>query len=125
MGTYDWMSLKWAAQIALAGGALRTILDLASDGGIVWGILRQGLRDAFVSLIAGMAAFVAIEAYRATGMGIPSEVRFAAILAAGVMRKKTFVYIGFAGRDWMASIKAAFVRMTTKDPATKDPAGGS
>jgi hypothetical protein len=97
MGTYDWMSLGWAALIALTGGALRTIVALASQD-IVWHVLRQAGRDAVVSLIAGMAAYVALEAYRTIG-AVPSEVRFALILAAGVARSKTFAVLAKQARE--------------------------
>lgn len=93
MGTYEIQLIQWAALTALLGGMIRTILSLESDKRVIKDIAREAVWDAFKSLIAGMAAFALIQAIRAYGWQVPSEVRFAAVMAAGWQR--------IAAIDWM------------------------
>lgn len=93
IGPYEGQLLQWAALTALLGGVIRTILSLESDKRVVQDILREAVWDALKSLIAGMAAFFLVQAMRSSGWQIPSEVRFAAVMAAGWQR--------IAAIDWM------------------------
>lgn len=88
---YDLESLVWAAAMSLFGGALRTIFTLASDTAVVHSVGREIFKDALIAVIAGIVAYIALEAIRASGwMPVPSEVRFALIVFAGWSRMKFF-----------------------------------
>ena len=86
LGPYDQELIIFAAGFALFGGALRTLLSLQGDRRIVWDKLSEAGWDAAKALIAGMAAFFAIQALRAAGYAVPIEVRFGAVVAAGWSR---------------------------------------
>ena len=59
---YDWESLLWGAAAGLLGGALRTILTLATDSRVVLDILRESWKDAIVALIGGGVAYALVQA---------------------------------------------------------------
>lgn len=99
MVAYDYRSLVWAATVALLGGVFRTIISLATDARPVLSVLHEAWRDALVSLLAGGAAFIGIEALRSMEMAITSEVRFAMILSAGVWRMSFFIWARNAVRE--------------------------
>lgn len=88
---YDVESLMWAAAMSLFGGGLRTIFTLASDTAVVHSIGREIFKDALIAIIAGVVAYIGLEAVRASGwFPVPSEVRFALIVFAGWSRMKFF-----------------------------------
>jgi hypothetical protein len=125
MGAYDWPSLFWAAKLGIMGGVLRTICTLAGDGRVVWLVLLEGLRDAIVSLIAGMAMFAAIEVVRSSGLAVSDAQRFGAILVAGVMRKSTFTWMGSIGTEVLSGVRGRLLpravdAATPPAPAPKD-----
>ena len=117
MGGFDWDSLRWAAALALLGGALRTILSLQSRT-IVWSLAGEATWDAGKALIAGMLAYLIIEAVRSSGWAVPSEVRFLAVLVAGIFRMDSVYWMRNAGADWLAARRAQLVA----EPATKKDA---
>jgi len=83
-GVYDWTSLAYAALLGLMGGALALIVALATDRRVVLQVLGEGLRNALVSPIAGMAAYLMADAV--SGMGwvtLPSGGRFLVIVGSG------------------------------------------
>ncbi|HYW57663.1 MAG TPA: hypothetical protein VE934_11925 [Polaromonas sp.] len=121
MGGYDWQSLRWAAAIALLGGALRTIFSLQSDVRVVREIAKEAVWDALKALAAGLLTFVVLEAIRSTGWLLSSEVRFTAVLVAGIFRMDTIYWLRDAGRDWLAARRAQFVAQPLDQPAPKDP----
>ena len=110
IGPYEGQILQWAALTALLGGVIRTILSLESDKRVVQDIAREAIWDALKSLIAGMAAFFFIQALRSSGWQIPSEVRFAAVMAAGWQR--------IAAIDWMRGYAVAW--LDAKKPKQKE-----
>lgn len=99
MGTYDGQLLQWAAVTALLGGGLRTIFSLQSDKRIVREISIEATWDAMKALVAGLLAFIVVQALRSYGWGVPAEVRFAAVLVAGWSRLATIDWF----RDWLRS----------------------
>lgn len=99
MGGYDGQLLQWAAVTSLLGGGLRTIFSLQSDIRIVREISIEASWDALKALVAGLLAFILIQALRSSGWAIPSEVRFAAVLVAGWSRLATLDLL----RDWLKS----------------------
>lgn len=107
MGVYDWLSLRWALAIALLGGFLRLIYGLASDSRVITAILRESWRTALLSLLAGLAAFILIEAAKSTGASVTNEIRFTAILAAGVGGTDSLNFM-------IAWVKAYAVRRTNR-----------
>jgi hypothetical protein len=109
MGGYDGQLLQWAAATALLGGLLRTILSLQSDTRVVRHIAVEAAWDALKALVAGMLAFVLIQALRGAGYAVPSEVRFAAILVAGVARMSAIDWMRNAGVAWLEARKAQIV----------------
>ena len=115
MGVYDWESLEWAGAIALLGGSLRTIFSLQSDRRIVREIAREAAWDALKALAAGLLAFIALEAIRAAGFPVPSEVKFGAILAAGIMRMSAVDWMRDAAFEWLDARKKQFVGKDPKD----------
>ena len=127
MAIYDVRSLGWAVLIALLGGALRTIYTLATDDRVVWDQLRESWRDAVISLLAGGAVYVAMEAGRAWfGIKLPFEVRFALLLVAGVARVRTFTWLTNVGgriADMAADWLLGRVRLTLPPTADEPPKG--
>ena len=109
MGGYDQLLFQWAAASCLLGGGIRTILSLESDHRAVRDIASTAMWDALKSLVAGMLAFVAIQALRSSGLMIPSEVRFTAVLVAGWCRMAAFDWMLNAGREWLEARKAQVV----------------
>lgn len=107
MRGYDVESLIWAAIMSLFGGALRTIFTLATDASMVTSILREAVKDSAVAIIAGVVAYIGIEAIRAAGwLPVPSEVRFAMIVFAGWSRLGFFKTLNdFGTRATEAFIK--------------------
>lgn len=109
MGGYESELLQWAAATALLGGMIRTILSLESDKRVVKDITKTAIWDAAKALIAGLMAFIVIQAVRSGGVLVPSEIRFTAVLVAGWCRMAAFDWLMNAGRDWMDARKAQFV----------------
>ena len=106
---YDLESLKWAGTIALLGGSLRTIFSLQSDGRAIRAIAPEALWDALKALVAGLAAFVALEAVHSATWKVPSEVKFGAILAAGTARLAAVDWMRNAGMAWLDARKKQIV----------------
>jgi len=115
MGNYDQQLLQWAAATALLGGIIRTILSLESDKRVIRDILSTALWDAIKALIAGMLAFVVVQAVRSTGLAVPSEIRFTAVLVAGWSRIAAIDWILNAGLDWVNARKTQFVNEPAED----------
>ena len=109
MGGYDHLLFQWAAATCLLGGGIRTILSLESDHRAVRDIAMTAMWDALKSLVAGMLAFIAIQALRSSGFMVPSEVRFTAVLVAGWCRMAAFDWIMATGREWLEARKAQIV----------------
>ena len=109
VGDYDHMLLQWAAASCLLGGGIRTILSLESDKRAVRDIASTAMWDALKSLVAGMLAFVAIQAIRSSGFMIPPEIRFTAVLVAGWARMAAFDYIMSTGKEWLDSRKSQVI----------------
>ena len=115
MGGNDWQSLQWAAGLALLGGALRTILSLQSRE-IVWSIAGEAAWDALKALLAGALTFLTIEAVRSSGWAVPSEVRFLAVLTAGIFRMDSIYWLRDAGKDWLDARRAQLVGKNFNEP---------
>ena len=109
LGGYDNQLLQWAAATALLGGMIRTILSLESDSRVVRDIATTAMWDAGKALVAGMLAFVVIQAIRSAGVLVPSEIRFTAVLVAGWCRMAAFDWMLSAGREWLDARKAQVV----------------
>ena len=109
MGGYDYALLQWAAATALLGGIIRTILSLESDKRVITDIARTAAWDAAKALVAGMLAFVVVQAIRSGGISVPSEIRFTAVLAAGWSRTAAIDWIFNAGLDWINARKTQIV----------------
>lgn len=118
VGPYDFQLIQWAALTALLGGMIRTILSLESDKRVIRDIAREAVWDAFKSLIAGMAAFALIQALRSYGWQVPSEVRFAAVMAAGWQRIAAIDWMRGAVVSWLDSRKGQ--ALATPSDQTKD-----
>lgn len=96
--SYDVESLGWAALMSLFGGALRTIFTLASDNSVVSSAMRELWKDVLVAMIAGLMAYIGLEALRAAQLiPVPSEVRFAVIVFAGWSRLSFFGWLNNLG----------------------------
>lgn len=96
--SYDIESLMWAVVMALMGGALRTIFTLATDATVVLSFGREILKDAVVAMIAGVLAFIVLQAANSfTFASVPSEVRFAVIVFAGWSRLSFFGWLNRLG----------------------------
>ena len=109
MGGYDHQLLQWAAATAVLGGMSRTILSLESDKRVITDIAKTAAWDAAKALVAGLLAFVVVQAIRSAGMAIPSEIRFTAVLAAGWSRTAAIDWIFNAGLEWINARKTQFV----------------
>lgn len=109
MAGYDYQSLRWAAGLALLGGALRTIISLQSDTRIVRVIVKEAAWDAFHALIAGLLAFIVLEAIRSLPYAVPSEVRFTAVLVAGIFRLDSVRWMRDTGAAWLAARRAQLI----------------
>lgn len=116
VGPYEGQLLQWAAITALLGGMIRTILSLESDKRVIRDIAREAAWDAFKSLIAGMLAFFLIQALRSSGWQIPSEVRFAAVMAAGWQRIAAVDWIKGAVLGWLDARKAQVIDKPKETP---------
>lgn len=109
MGGYDQMLFQWAAATALLGGCIRTILSLESDKRVVSDIASTAAWDAVKSLVVGMFAFVCIQAIRSSGIAVPSEIRFTAVLVAGWFRMAAFDWMIAKGKGWMEARAAQII----------------
>lgn len=116
VGPYEGQLLQWAAITALLGGMIRTILSLESDKRVIRDIAREAAWDAFKSLIAGMLAFFLIQALRSSGWQIPSEVRFAAVMAAGWQRIAAIDWMKDASKAWLDARKAQVIDKPAQGP---------
>jgi len=115
MGGYDHALLQWAAATALLGGVIRTILSLESDKRVVRDILSTAAWDAIKALIAGMLAFVIVQAVRSAGLAVPAEIRFTAVLVAGWSRIAAIDWILNAGLEWINARKTQLVNKPADD----------
>lgn len=120
MGGYDWQSLKWAAGLAVLGGVLRTIASLQSEDRVVAIWAKEAAWDAFYALIAGAFAFIVLEALRSLSWAIPSEVRFTALVVAGIGRKDTVKWLLDAAKGWADARKAQITAKPLPDTTPKD-----
>ena len=118
MGGYDQALLQWAAATALLGGMIRTILSLESDERVIKDITKTAIWDAAKALIAGLLAFIVIQAVRSGGMMIPSEIRFTAVLIAGWCRMAAVEGILNAGLEWFEARKTQFVNKPVNKTTT-------
>ena len=109
MGGYDHQLLQWAAATAVLGGMIRTILSLESDKRVITDIAKTAAWDAAKALVAGLLAFVVVQAIRSAGMAIPSEIRFTAVLAAGWSRTAAIDWIFNAVLEYFNARKAQIV----------------
>jgi hypothetical protein len=116
MGPYDPALLKWAALVALLGGVFRTIFSLQSDARVIRQIAPEAAWDACKALAAGLLVFWAIQALRSYGWAIPSEVRFGAVLVAGILRFTAVFWLRDAGREWLNARKAQFINRPINEP---------
>lgn len=81
---YDWTSLGYAAGLGLLGGCLALIVALATDKRVVTQVLVESGRNALVSPIAGMAAYLLMKAAAAQGLlHLGTEPRFLVIVGCG------------------------------------------
>lgn len=105
----DFESVLWAAAAGALGGALRTILTLASSQTAVYDIWREAVKDLIVSLLAGLGAYIIVQG---VGSGlttylklsdVPRDLRLLIIVGAGWTR------MGFFGKMDRLT-KAAMVR---------------
>lgn len=120
MGNYDSQLLQWAAATALLGGMIRTILSLESDKRVITDIAKTAAWDAAKALISGLLVFLVIQAIRSSGVVIPSEIRFTAVLAAGWARIAALDWIFNAGLEWINARKAQIVGRPASDQPPKD-----
>lgn len=121
MGGYDNQLLQWAAATALLGGVIRTILSLESDKRVIIDIAKTAAWDAAKALVAGMLAFIVIQAIRSSGIAIPSEIRFTAVLAAGWSRIAALDWIFNAGLDWINARKTQIVNKPADEKEKEKP----
>ena len=101
IGTYDKELIFFAAAAAVLGGWIRTILSLQSDARVVRQIFAEAAWDTIKALLAGMFVFGLIQALRAAGYAIPSEVRFGAVVVAGWSR--------WAAVEWLTGLAKNYV----------------
>jgi hypothetical protein len=95
---YDVESLMWAVIMSLLGGGLRTIFTLATDDKLVLSFGRETVKDGIVATIAGMLAYIVMEALRSfKALPISSEIRFAVIVFAGWSRMSFFGWLNRLG----------------------------
>jgi hypothetical protein len=81
---YDWSSLGYAAALGLLGGLLALIVALATDHRVLMEVLKESLRNALVSPIAGTAAYLLLEAMGSLGwLMLPAVGRFLVIMGSG------------------------------------------
>lgn len=82
---YDWTSLGYACALGALGGALALIVALATDSRVVTAVLKESLRNALVSPIAGAVVYVGQEAAISSHWleGLSPIVRFLAIVGGG------------------------------------------
>lgn len=119
VGPYEGELLQWAAITALLGGMIRTILSLESDKRVIKDIAKEAAWDMFKSLIAGLIAFLLIQALRSSGWQIPAEVRFAAVMAAGWQRIAAVDWIKGAVLGWMNARAAQVTDRAVAEPKEK------
>ncbi len=116
MGPYEPDLLKWAAVTALLGGVLRTIFSLQSDSRVIREILPEAAWDAGKALVAGLLVFWAIQMVRSYGWPVPSEARFGAVLAAGILRFTAVFALRDALGEWWQARKTQFVNKPIAEP---------
>lgn len=116
VGPYEIQLLAWAAVTAILGGMIRTILSLESDKRVIRDIATEAAWDLFKSLIAGLIAFLLIQALRSAGWQIPAEVRFAAVMAAGWQRIAAIDWIKGAVTGWMNARAAQVINKSKETP---------
>lgn len=119
MGNYDQSLTYWAAVSAVLGGMLRTIFSLQSDARTLWVIWPEALWDVAKALVAGLLAFFVIQALRSSGYLVPPEVRFAAVLVAGIMRFAAIFWMKDLGTKLLNAWAARAMPKILDDLATK------
>lgn len=81
---YDWPSLGYAAALGLLGGCLALIYALATDRRVVVEVLKEAGRNALVSPLAGLVAYMLLKALAALDwLTLSTEPRFVVIVGAG------------------------------------------
>jgi hypothetical protein len=125
---YDFESLMWAVVMSLMGGALRTIFTLASDATVVVSFSRELLKDAVVAMVAGILAYIVVQAFDAFSLfKVASEVRLAVIVFAGWSRLSFFGWLNTLGTKVTDAVNqrvvSAIAAKSMDDPLpTADPA---
>ena len=119
MGAYDSLLLQWSAATALLGSTIRTILSLETDDRPWRLIVKCALWDAIKALAAGLLVFIIVQAIRSTGMAVPSEIRFLAVLAAGWGRAEAINWAIGAGLEWANARKKQFVNKPADEQTPK------
>ena len=109
MGDYDQNLLQWAAASCLLGGSIRTILSLESDKRAIRDIAATAAWDAVKSLVVGMFAFVCVQAVRSSGILVPNEIRFLAVMIAGWFRMAAFDWLMARGKSWLEARTAQII----------------
>lgn len=109
---YDWTSLGYAAVLGFLGGVLALIVALASDHRAVTEVLKEGIRNAIVSPIAGAAMFLAVESMTsASWFLLPPVGRFLLIGGSG--------WAGIAFFIWMRGLVGKFAVWAAEQVLTK------
>lgn len=115
MGPYDTSLLYWAAMTAVMGGVLRSIFGLQSQT-IDRRSIGEAVWDAGKSLVAGLFAFWIIQALRSSGYTVPTEIRFGAVLVAGILRFTWLGWMAAAGLAWANARKDQIVNRPIAEP---------
>ena len=115
MGPYEQDLVLWAASFALMGGIFRTIFSLQGRQ-IVWAIVPESLWDAAKAVVSGLLVFWCIQALRASGWLVPTEVRFGSVVAAGALRFTAIFWLMAAAREWLDARKAQIVNKAINEP---------
>jgi vacuolar-type H+-ATPase subunit I/STV1 len=114
MGPYDASLLYWAAVTAFMGGVLRSIFGLQSQT-IDRRTLSEAAWDAGRSLVAGLFAFWIIQALRSYDYAVPNEIRFGAVLVAGILRFTWLGWMADAGLAWANARKEQIINRPMPD----------
>ena len=116
MGPYESSLLYWAASSAVIGGVLRTIFGLQRKETIDRRTLYEAIWDAGKSLVAGLVAFWLVQAFRSAGYSVPNEIRFGAVILAGVLRFTWLAWLAAAGLAWANARKEQLVNQPLPPP---------
>ena len=103
VGPYDPALIYWAASCAVLGGVLRTILSLQGDGRVIVEKAKEWAWNIVNGFIAGMVAFFGVQAIRSLGYGVPIELRFGAVVAAGWGGIGAIVWMRESAKNWLGA----------------------